>query len=125
MATYNFTSADSTLDITSTDVMGYDDRHVQFISSHLLTFHNRTPLTRVHFWEILPNEFRYKVDLVDGRVWKQELYFTGSNDIDPLIQHTSNDSFKYSEIIEHNDHRQNLINCRADHGMTDWDWKPL
>jgi hypothetical protein len=124
MPTYTFSSDESTLNITSVIVMGYDDEHVQSITRKIASFHAQIPISRYHFWEIAPNEYRLKVDLMDGRVWRQEVFFAGPTDTDPFVQHTTNDKWKFFEIIRHNDIRQELVNCRAAHGTTNWDWTP-
>lgn len=125
MPTYNFQSAESELTITSPVVMGFDNEHVQHITRLMQNFHLGTPVIEFHFWEVGPDHYTYKVELVDGREWIQELFFAGPMDEDPQLTFSPTGLWKASESLRHVDIRLNLIHCKKAHGTTDWKWEPI
>ena len=126
MPVSTFSSPETTLTITSAIPIYYESQHVAQIAQRVLTYHYFMPLTRVRFWEIDPNHYRYKVWFVDGREWKQDLYFTGPNDTDLTIDfNLGPNMFKSTEVLYNLEIRSELYNCRRVHGTTDWDMRIL
>jgi hypothetical protein len=123
--TYTYSSDNSTLTVDSPIVMGYDDPVLNAGIARCRDYNGQNPVNKIRFWEVSPGEYRFKVDLKDGRTWKQEVYFSSPNDADPDIENNTNGKWKFTEIFIHNNLRSILIRARVEHGITDWNWQPL
>ena len=122
MITYTYTSPETSLTVTSDTQMYYDDIHVSLVVQRTLSYNQHTPLTRLRFWYIAPNQYRYKVWLRDGREYKQELYFDDVDDFDPMIEfNLGNQRFRATEILYNQEIKPELFHMVRGHGMTDWD----
>jgi hypothetical protein len=129
MPVTTFSSLESILEVTTVSyVVGYDNVLTNGIIALCRSYHDRTPVNRIRFWLAGSGDYKLKINLVDGRIWLQDIRFISLTDVNPTIHHdTAMDPYRwtYEEIAQHNQLRQQLIVARSRENVTDWDWKPL
>jgi hypothetical protein len=117
-----FSSENTTLTTDSAEQMYYDDDHIADITRKVKIYNSIVPIDRLRFWQIAPNQYRYKVWFTDGREWKQEIYFDDVNDRDPFIEFNIGPHlFRSTEVLYNTEIRSSLYECRTKHGLTSWD----
>ena len=128
MPVFNFVGVHSTLTVTSTATIAYDDPLVVQQVATLVEYHFRVPVERIRFWEVNPALHTYKlqIDLSDGRTWKQSFYYETPYDSEiPRMTFDSTDKWRRFDLDGLDAMRRQFTLLRSRHGVTDWDWNTL
>ena len=73
---------------------------------------------------LAPLQYRYRIDLVDGRAWTQILTFASAADRNPSMTFAvPAPGWKLTEFVSQRDLRDAIIGLIADHGLISVDYE--
>jgi len=95
-----------------------DEEHVKLLRDVVKLMHDSIPIQKIEVTQIVDGVF-YKIVLVDGRQWKNNIYcLPSSGNLDPFQTFNITDQWRQSEFSLHRVIRDQVIHLIADHGVT-------
>jgi len=100
---------------------GLNGSHLQRLIDLAAVIHQAMPLDRFRFQQddATPEVYSYRIWLIDGRQWKQEITFESPLDEDPSMIFDVAPGWKLSEFSAHRDWRALMVDLRNGLGATD------
>lgn len=98
------------LSITSVIALPCNAPDATNLIANIETLHSYVSLARVLITTLTPPlVYRYRIDALDGRIWRQDIFFTSDDDGDPRMTFTVADGWKLSEFAAQRELRSHIV----------------